>query len=176
MSLGGVKTGFTPSGSIASDLKERDPAERAGLFKRIKVILFDHLAIIHLLYITACVGGIGLAIIRVYTHGHPPGISYTPPMDTLKQQLTYLITRIGWPPLFWMQHFISALTPLLYALNPPTTPSRETLLDRNPATGVAYPKPETRKPLRTRGGSWRYARAFIAMCYTAILIALSQNL
>lgn len=175
-SLGGTQIGFTATGSISSDLEERDPEKRAGLRKRLKVILFDHLAIIHLLYISACLGGIGLAITRVLTNGHPPGISFTPQMRNITDQLTYLITRIGWPPLFWLQHFCSALTPLLYAINPPTTPPRESLLDRNPETGVAYPKAHVRQPMRTRVGSWRYLRPFLAMCYTVILIGVSQNL
>jgi hypothetical protein len=35
--------------------------------------------------------------------------------------------------------------PFTYAVDPPNCPDREELLDRDPKTGVAHPKPEAKK-------------------------------
>jgi hypothetical protein len=73
-----------------------------------------------------------------------------------------------------MQFIASALTPITYAIWPPTQPDREELLDRDEKTGVAYPKTENRMQKRTAAGSWRYGRAALAMTYTFALFVANE--
>lgn len=42
-------------------------------------------------------------------------------------------------PLGWFFSFFALLTPIRYAIFPPTVPEREDLLVRDPATGAGYP-------------------------------------
>ncbi|PVI00018.1 hypothetical protein DM02DRAFT_411368 [Periconia macrospinosa] len=64
--------------------------------------------------------------------------------------MIYLMTRIGWPPLLWFQHVCSALVPVMYIFNPPTSPPRETLLVRDEATQIAYPRLDARVVKKSR--------------------------
>ncbi|KAK5118772.1 hypothetical protein LTR85_007978 [Meristemomyces frigidus] len=176
--LGGGPVGFKASGSLSSPLNERNATARAPLHRRLYVMLVVYQAWIHLFFVLACLAGVGLAFARVYTHGRVGSvyINVLPPMHTVRDQLVYLITRIGWPPLFWLQYVNSALTPLVYAVWPPTVPDREALLVRDPKTNVAYPTAEARRVKRTSAGWWRYFRATFTMAYGIVLIACSSLL
>ena len=164
--LGGEKTGFKPSGSISNDLDERSPHHRAPLLRRLRKTLFSHLAIIHLLFMTACLTGLALNLARTFSPTDIPNLWSTAPITTPAQRLEFFITRLGWPPLFWLQFVASAATPIVYAVWPPSQPEREELLDRDEKTGVAYPKVEARMARRTRTGWWRYVRGAFAMGWT----------
>lgn len=173
ISLGGAVAGFTSSGSFTSDLHERDLAARAPLYRRLYVTLFSHLAVIHLTFFLACSVGVALTLARALVYDSSrslPSAYAIGPLESSHARLIYLLTRIGWPPLFWLQTVVSALTPLLYILVPPTVPDREQLLDRHPKTGVAYPKAGARVIQRTAAGGYRYVRAFLAIVYTGLLI------
>ena len=172
--FGGVATGFTSSGSIYCDLHERHPKLRAPLARRLHVTLFHHWVIVHVLFVLACFIGIGLAFTRTFTHRIPSVYKAYPPQSRLDQAI-YLIVRIGWPPLLWLQCVSSALSPIFYVLCPPTAPERETLLDRSPTDGVAYPKLDARRP-RSVWVSWRYARPGISVVYTVLLLVASSCL
>ena len=166
--IGGSKPGFKASGSIRNALNERSPQHRASLLRRLRITLFSHLAIIHLLFITACLTGLALNLARTFSPAKTsiPNLWSTTPIQTPAQRLEFFITRLGWPPLFWLQFVASAATPIVYAIWPPSQPDREELLDRDEKSGVAYPKIEARGVRRTRGGWWRYARGAFAMAWT----------
>lgn len=137
-------------------------------------MLFVYRAWIHVVFVAACLGGVGLAFARAFTHGRVPSAYSVIPAQTVSDQLIYLITRIGWPPLFWMQYVSSALTPIVYAIWPPTVPNRETLLDRDMKTNVAYPTAEARQVKRSAGGWWRYIRPTFVVGYSLVLISCSS--
>jgi hypothetical protein len=166
--LGGEKTGFKASGSISSALHERSQQSRAPLPRRLRVTLFSHLAIIHLLFILACLTGLALNLARTFSSPATsiPNLWSSAQITNPAQRLEFFITRLGWPPLFWLQFVASAATPIVYAIWPPTVPEREELLERDEKTGVAYPKVEARGTTRTRWGWLRYVRGAVAMGWT----------
>jgi len=167
--LGGETTGFKASGSISCDLQERCAGSRAPLLRRLRVTLLSHYAIVHTIFVLACLIGFALNLARAFSPADIPNMWDTATLTTTNDRLVFFITRLGWPPLVWMQFIASALTPILYAVWPPTQPDREELLDRDEKTGVAYPKIEARNSKRTCTGTWRYGRATIAMLYTFAL-------
>lgn len=123
---------------------------------------------------SACVGGVALNFARTFSSTNIPNLWDTTPLVSTTQKLTFLVTRMGWPPLFWLQFIASALTPITYTLWPPTQPDREDLLDRDAKTGLAYPKPEARMPRRTVLGGWRYGRPTFSMVYTMVLFVANE--
>ncbi|PVI00767.1 glycosyltransferase family 2 protein [Periconia macrospinosa] len=175
--LGGVKAGFTASGSVCSDLQERDALRRAPLMRRIRISVFHHWVWIHVLLIIACLGGVSLTCIRaIIGFEHVPNMVPLPSPSNITDQMTYLLARIGWPPLLWFQHVCSALVPVMYMFNPPTTPPRETLLVRDEETQIAYPRIDARVVKRDSGTAWRYIRSGLAILYAGVLLVLSEVL
>jgi hypothetical protein len=172
--LGGVKTGFKASGSISNDLQERSAVSRAPLLRRLRVALFSHHAIIHAIFVLACVTGFALNLVRAFGTANIPNLWDAATPKSMDDRLVFFVTRLGWPPLIWMQFIISALTPIIYAVWPPTQPDREEFLDRDEKTGVAYPKMEARMPKRTPAGAWRYARSALCMTYTFALFVVNE--
>ena len=56
-----------------------------------------------------------------------------------------MITHAWWPPLTWLFLATSIWTPIAYAINPPSVPDREELLNRDPKTGIAHPREPAKK-------------------------------
>lgn len=193
--LGGKKTGFTSTGSIASAMDERSKENRVSLPRRVWIVVVHQMAWVHLLFILAIVAGVTLTLLRCFL---PDGLERIRSAYiignaiTTREKLIYLITRLGWPPLFWLQSTVSALTPFVstrrmpelnrenpltnitvsqvYAICPPTVPNREDLLDRDPKTGIAYPKETSKRLQKTKLGSWRYWRGGFVILYTWALL------
>jgi hypothetical protein len=153
---------------VSSDLNERSRQTRAPLLRRLRTTLFSHLAIIHLLFILACLTGLALNLARTFSlpNSSIPNLWSTASITTPAQRLEFFITRLGWPPLFWLQFVASAATPIAYAIWPPSQPDREELLESDEKTGVSYPKVEARGTRRNRWGWWRYGRGALAMAWT----------
>jgi hypothetical protein len=172
--LGGGPTGFTASGSISNDLQERRAGSRAPLLRRLRVTLFSHYAIVHAMFVLACLIGFALNLARAFSPVDIPNLWDTAILSTTQDRLVFFVTRLGWPPLVWMQFIASALTPIIYAVWPPSQQDREELLDRDEKTGVAYPKIEARNSKRTPVGAWRYGRATVAMLYTFALFVANE--
>lgn len=172
--LGGETTGFKASGSISSDLEERHVGSRAPLLRRLRVTLFSHHAIVHAIFVVACVIGVALNLARTFSPTNIPNLWDTAVLTNTHDRLVFFVTRLGWPPLVWMQFIASALTPIVYAIWPPTQPDREELLERDEKTGVAYPKIEARTPKRTPAGIWRYVRPALSMIYTFALFVANE--
>ena len=126
--LGGQTTSFKPTGSLSSELKERSSRERAPLFRRLKVILWNYFGGFHLFYILFVLAAVITSSVRCSRQ------------PTLDEKLIYLLTHAFWIPVSWLVYVSAAWTPIIYALNPPTVPDNGDLLDRDPTTNVAYPK------------------------------------
>ncbi|KAF2091600.1 glycosyltransferase family 2 protein [Saccharata proteae CBS 121410] len=129
--LGGKPMTFVTSGSIKDELNERDAHTRAPLHRRLKVIMWDCKAYLHLSFILFVLAAVILSTVRAFTTQH-----------NAHDVLVYLLTHAFFPPMIWIVSLTAFSIPIKYAIWPPTMPDREELLDRNPKTGIAYPKPE----------------------------------
>lgn len=174
--LGGAKTGFKASGSISNDLNERSRQHRAPLLRRLRIALFSHLVIVHVLFVTACIAGVALNFARAFSPRDIPNLWSVTPLISDTDRIIFFVTRIGWPPLLWLQFVASALTPIAYTISPPDQPEREELLDRDTKTGVAYPKADARTPRRTMKGWWRYGRGLFAILWTITVFLANEAL
>jgi len=162
--MGGKIAVFTSSGSQSSELNERDVNLRAGLWRRLRVTLFDCKAWIHLVYIIFVLGSIGLSCYYCYASVNN---------QTTKDYVLYILTHCGWPPILWLVCVVSCWAPIQYAICPPTVPDREDLLVREPETGVAYPSEEARKVKQT---SWHLLHEFqysLICIYTTVVFVYS---
>jgi hypothetical protein len=56
-----------------------------------------------------------------------------------------LLGSVASPPLPWFDLVIACITPLQYILFPPDVPEREESLERDPSTGIAYPKAKAKQ-------------------------------
>ncbi|KEF56992.1 uncharacterized protein A1O9_07182 [Exophiala aquamarina CBS 119918] len=151
--LGGKVAVFTSSGSQKADLNERDPKPRAPVWRRLVVTMWDCQCYLHLVYIMFVVA----AVITRKT--------------TLKKTLISLLTHAGWPPLIWLTCILSCWVPINYALFPPDCPDRQDLLDRDPDTGVAYPK-EDSKHTKSTWAAWAFEaqNSFITLYMTVVFV------
>ena len=131
--LGGKAQAFKPSGSLKSNLNERDPKLRAPVHRRLRVILFNYLAWFHLSYVYFVIAAVILATYR--------GILER----TIRKKLINILTHAGWPPMMWIIVISAMWIPITYACDPPITPDREDLLERDPKTGVAHPNLSSKK-------------------------------
>ncbi|KAL8802988.1 MAG: hypothetical protein Q9200_006398 [Gallowayella weberi] len=134
--LGGRIPNFSSSGSITSTLAERDAQARAPLFRRLRVICWNGGALLHLLFVLLTLAAAVLSILRTFTIDND-------------YRLLYILTHAGWPPATWLVAIAACTTPIEYAINPPTTPDREKLMQRELGTGIAHPREEAKRP---RGG------------------------
>ncbi|KAF2427528.1 hypothetical protein EJ08DRAFT_615815 [Tothia fuscella] len=131
---GGASMGFKPSGSLNGGLSERSASERAPLLQRLKFIIIDSHGWFHVCFILFTAGSVAYATSRAWTDTD---------RSTFKI-LESLLTHAFWPPVMWLIILSALCQPIKYAINPPTMPDREAMLDRDPATGIAHPKREFR--------------------------------
>jgi len=132
--FGGQKQAFKPTGSLKSELNERTPALRANVWRRFNVITTNYMAGYHLLYVYLVLTAVTLTTLRcVFTR------------PTTNEKLVCLVTHAFWPPIAWLITLSAFWTPIRYAIDPPTVPEREELLDRNPKTDVAHPTKKAKK-------------------------------
>ncbi|KAG9246755.1 putative glycosyl transferase [Calycina marina] len=132
--LGGQAVAFKPTGSLGSALNERDPALKKNMLRRLWAILFNFMAGFHFLYVYVTLVAVVLTSYRCFFAD----------FDT-KQIIVCLITHAFWPPLTFLFICTSLWTPVSYAIDPPIMPDREELLIRDHKTGVAHPKPKSKK-------------------------------
>ncbi|KAK8211067.1 nucleotide-diphospho-sugar transferase [Phyllosticta capitalensis] len=142
--LGGKPMAFSSTGSIKDELNERDALRRAPMWRRLKVIVIDSHAWIHLLYVAFLLAAVGVSTSRAFTRNG----------DNWHHALIYLLTHAFFPPMLWVVTLTAFMVPLMYAISPPTVPDREELLDRDPKTGVAHPKEERKRQKWGRGSIW----------------------
>jgi hypothetical protein len=126
--LGGKMQNFKPTGSIKDSLNERDPHTRAHLFRRLKVVLFNYYGFFHVIYVYFCLSAISLTSARCVAEN-----------ASLHNKLLCLLTHAFWPPLAWVIIIGAFWIPVTYAIDPPSMPSRDQLLEVDPKTGVRRP-------------------------------------
>ena len=131
---------FSPTESLTSELNERDMALTAPLNRRLKVIILDCKAYIHLFYVVYTITVVMTAVCRA--------LQGSKSRDEL---LLYIVTHVCWARMIWVLSVAASTAPLRYALWPPTVLDRDSTLERDPRTFVAYPKPE----FRQRRWSWQ---------------------
>lgn len=157
--LGGKTAAFSSSGSQHSELNERDPVHRAGLFRRLRVILLNSGVWIHFVYIIFCVVAVTVSTVR--------GIIIN--KGSVEQTLLFMLTHACWPPLLWLIALVSCWAPIHYAIWPPNMPDREDLLDRNIHTGIAYPKAEAKQLKWGKKNMLHEVLYFLLTAYTIVL-------
>jgi hypothetical protein len=131
--LGGKAQAFKPTGSLKSNIQERDPNLRAPIHRRLRVILFNYHAWFHITYVYFCLAAVILSSYRCILE------------VTLRDKLKCLLIHAGWPPMTWIIVIGAFWIPITYACDPPTMPDREELLERDPKTGVAHPTHASKK-------------------------------
>ena len=161
--LGGRPMAFSSSGSIKSELAEREPANRAPLWRRCYVMLWTCECYMHLFFVIFTVTAIVISCMRASpSYAEHPSTNYT---------LIYLLTHAFWPPVLWTVCLTAYSTPLMYMLFPPDMPDREELLDRDPKTGVARPKEGWKKQRWRKGTFWHELQWGLCSVYTAVIFA-----
>lgn len=92
---------------------------------------------------------------------------------TIKDTVICLITHAFWPPLTFIIVCSSFWIPITYAIDPPTVPEREALLDRDPKTGVAHPTKESKKIAFRGQAAWFEFEYTFTTLYTTLILVLS---
>ncbi len=156
--LGGTTAAFSASGSIANDLNERDPALRAPLWRRLKAIMWDCRAFMHLIYILFCVAAVILSTVRGFTD-----------TNTAEEMWVSLLTHAFWPPVLWFVCLSACWIPIYYAIAPPSMPDRESLLERDPKTGVAHPTAKAKHVKWSKTNNIHEVQYTILSVFTAVI-------
>lgn len=147
--FGGQKQAFKPTGSLKSELNERNPAIRAGVWQRLRVILVNYMAGYHLFYVYLVLTAVTLTSLRCI-------FSY----PTTEDKLLCLLIHAWWPPIAWIITISAFWCPITYAINPPSVPDRERLLQRNHKTDIAHPTKESKK-IAFRGQTARFELEYL---------------
>lgn len=156
--LGGATSAFKPTGSLGSALNERDADTRKGLFRRLFAILIQCQALFHLLFVYFVIVGAAITTYKCF----------------IIERNTYnilqcLITHAWWPPITWIFLASSIWTPVAYAINPPTVPDREELLNRDQKTDIAHPREVTKKIAFGAQAAWFEFEYTSTTIYTVLL-------
>lgn len=158
--LGGQTQAFKPTGSLESALNERDAQKRAPMWRRMWTIIVNYLAFFHIGYVYFTLIAVTMSSYRCFTK------------LTTKDILVCLITHAFWPPLTFIIVCSSFWIPITYAIDPPSVPDREELLDRDPKTGIAHPKKDSKKIAFKGQSAWfEIEYAFTTLYTTAVFVA-----
>jgi cellulose synthase/poly-beta-1,6-N-acetylglucosamine synthase-like glycosyltransferase len=156
--LGGQAQAFKATGSLKSSLNERDRKHRAPMYRRIWTILVNYMAFFHVAYVYFVLTAVTLSTYKVLMQQH-----------TIRGKLEGLVTHAFWPPLAWIVVCSAFWIPFTYAVDPPSCPDREELLDRDPKTGVAHPKPEAKKIAFAPQTAWFELELSFTTAFTAVI-------
>lgn len=158
--LGGQAQAFKPTGSLKSALNERNKVGRAHMLRRLTTILGNYMASFHLSYVYFTLVAVVMSSYRCFLQ------------TTIRDTLVCLLTHAFWPPLTFIIVCSSFWIPINYALDPPSMPDRESLLDRDPKTGVAHPKKESKKVAFSGQATWfEFEYSFTTLFTTLVFIA-----
>ncbi|KXJ86555.1 glycosyltransferase family 2 protein [Microdochium bolleyi] len=155
--LGGASTAFKPTGSLGSAINERDAEQRKGMLHRLFAIMIQCQALFHLLFVYFVLAGVCITTYKCFIVE-----------VNLKDILTCMITHAWWPPLTWVFLASSIWTPIAYAINPPSVPDREELLNRDPKTGIAHPRNVTKKIAFGAQAAWFETEYTLTTLYTGL--------
>ncbi|KAH7014919.1 family 2 glycosyltransferase [Ilyonectria destructans] len=162
--LGGQTQAFKPTGSLGSALNERDAKLRKGMFRRLWGILFNFMAFFHLAFVYLTLIGLVMTTYRCF---------YRERNSDLYDTLISLLTHAFWPPLTFVFLCSSLWTPISYAIDPPTMPDREELLDRDPKTRVAHPTRTSKKIAFGGQAAWFEFELTFTTLYTILIFVCS---
>lgn len=160
--LGGQTQAFKPTGSLGSALNERDAANRKHMPRRLWAILVNYMASFHLAFVYMTLTGVCLTTFRCFVRNK----NWIP-------ILKCLVTHAFWPPLTFIFICSSLWTPIAYAIDPPTVPDREHLLDRDPKTAVAHPTAKSKKIAFGGQAAWFELEYTVTTVWTALVFAAS---
>ena len=128
---------FTPSGSVQDGERERKARSSKSILQRLKIQIGDFRLWIQLSIIVSIIYSIVLAVKRNLG------------MDN---QLQRFSVNVLWPPgcAHWMMFVVECWKPISYAIFPPKLQPRETLLNRDRGTQIAYPSETAKSEKRTQ--------------------------
>jgi hypothetical protein len=119
----------------------------------------------HLLFLFAVVIGVVLNVIRCFddTVLTRTVLELTLQMFGTHTKWIFLLTRVGWPPLYWVLQSVSCWIPIRYVLWPPRDITMDDALEEVEKTGVRYPRdgPATPQPAS-------YFLTTMVMLYTVV--------
>lgn len=137
-----------------------------SILKQFKTILWDNSGLLHFVVTATCLTGVILSIIRT---AHASNSN-----DIYEMSLNWL-THGGYPPavLLWSSVICNGFIPISYAIWNPYRPERESLLDRDPKTGVAYPTARARDQGHRQSAEWQFK---VVVVYYALATVWSWGL
>ncbi len=138
---------FKPSGCIIDS--EHSDAYKSSLLKRFRSMLWDNSGLLHLVVLVTCLTGVVLSIIRT---------AHVSNSNDVYQMARYWFIHAGYPPavLLWTSVICNGWVPMSYAIWNPHRPERESLLDRDPKTGVAYPTARAKDQTYRQSAEWQF--------------------
>lgn len=173
--LGGTKPGFVASGSLSARLfaktRERRP-DTSSLMLRIRALILYQKVWMHVLYIIACILGFSLNLVRGLDRNTHIGTAYpTNSVSSHRSPWEFLLTTIGWPPMWWLGQLVSCWIPVSYVFWPPLQVTAEDALQKDSKTKIKYPKEGHRRPERTTYGRLSDHFTMVILLYTTVAFA-----
>ncbi|GAA94458.1 glycosyltransferase family 2 protein [Mixia osmundae IAM 14324] len=140
---------------------ERDVKARLPLHLRSYNVLFRGFAWIQLVIFAGVLSSVIYACATAIS-------AYADGSRTLHQTGLLLLLTALWPSMIWINVLAGCWAPISYIIFPPTTPSRERLIHRDPITGIATPicKAGRVRPLAER----KLSEYFVCGLSTAFVI------
>ena len=163
---------FTPTGRTLDGQREREARASGSVTRRLKVMLWDCGAGVHVVIISACVAGIFTslrsALLAAYWIAPATG-------SGLPILFKEALIRAAWPQTFILGSAmaVQSWTPIAYAISPPTTQNRENFLVRDHLSKVAYPT-RIAQDLKRVEPSQRYA--IMALLYVSLVFLVSWSI
>lgn len=157
-------TGFASSGSINSDVAERNRRLRAPLMRRLFVNGWNGGVLGHFLYMVFVMAAVISSVGQAFNTSMPNSTA----QEEENVRWIFILTHAGWPPLSWicMNCLSACAVPILNIFQPPSVPEREKLLVRSQDTGVAYPKQDA----HAERSSWSTMDYIHELMYTLVTI------
>ena len=148
---------FTPGGSAASQSPEHEISYRCSVLSRLKLILWDHGAWVHLFVLLGSLAG-----------------CWTTVRNT--QDMSGFLVRGGWPSavLMWTSVVSNAWVPIIYAIFTPKNPRREELILRDPGSNVAYPSLAAKEHDHHRVVEWQLMCIFRYTAFAGLQLLLTD--
>lgn len=179
--LGGTKPGFVPSGSLSVKTIERRPdisktdtpgPNISSLMLRIHALILHQKVWLHVLYIIACVLGFSLNLVRGLDQDIHISTAYsTNSVSSHRSPWVFLLTTIGWPPMWWLGQLVSCWIPVSYVFWPPIQVTAEDALEEDSKTKIRYPTKGLLGPERTTYGRLSDHFTMVILLYTTVAFA-----
>ncbi len=155
---------FSPSGNPKDEEREREALGSKSLMKRLKFLFKDPSSWFHLLVITSMVLGTTLNL----------KAAFSKKVDS-QHHLRQLFVGAAWPPAFvhCMMFIVQCWKPIAYVIFPLERPPRESLLDRDPKTRLAYPSAMAKDGQRIRPSQ---GFPLVILAYSVFVLGCSWGL